>query len=98
RSIGEALAALESYPGPPQNFVVADRSGAVGYHLAGLIPHDPTWGLRVHAASDPHYGYIGFRQLPHVAASRDALLFTANNRAYGEGYPYRLSPSFGPPY
>jgi penicillin amidase len=98
RSIREALAALGPYPGPPQNFVVADRSGAVAYHIAGLIPHDPSWGLRVHAASDPHYGYIGFQQLPQVAASRDALLFTANNRTYGEGYPYRLSPSFGPPY
>lgn len=97
-SIREALAALAPYPGPPQNFVVADRSGAVAYHLAGLIPHDPSWGLRVHGASDPHYGYIGFQQLPQVGASRDALLFTANNRTYGAGYPYRLSPSFGPPY
>ena len=98
RSIREALAALAPYPGPPQNFVLAERSGAVAYHLAGLIPHDPSWGLRVHPAGDPHYSYIGFQQLPQVAASRDALLFTANNRTYGAGYPYRLSPSFGPPY
>jgi len=98
RSVRDALSVLRAYPGPPQNFVIADRSGAVAYHLAGLIPRDPSWGLRVHAASDPHYGYVAFQQLPQVAASRDALLFTANNRAYGEGYPYRLSPSFGPPY
>jgi penicillin amidase len=98
RSVSEALAALQKYPGPPQNFVVADRSGAAAYHVAGLIPNDPSWGLKVHAAADPHYPYIGFQNMPHVAASRDAILFTANNRTYGAGYPYRLSPSFGPPY
>lgn len=98
RSVNEALIALQTYPGPPQNFVIADRSGAAAYHIAGLIPNDPSWGLRVHAATDPHYPSIGFENMPHVAASRDALLFTANNRTYGDGYPYRLSPSFGPPY
>ncbi len=98
RSVNEALAALQSYPGPPQNFVIADRTGAAAYHVAGLIPNDPSWGLRVHAAADPHYPYIGFQAVPHVAPSRDAILFTANNRTYGEGYPYRLSPSFAPPY
>ena len=98
RSVNEALAALRTYPGPPQNFVIADRSGAAAYHVAGLIPNDPSWGLRVHAATDPHYPYIGFENMPHMAASRDALLFTANNRTYGDGYPYRLSPSFAPPY
>ena len=96
--MSEALAALQKYPGPPQNFVIADRSGAAAYHVAGLIPNDPSWGLKVHAAADPHYPYIGFRNMPHVAPSRDAILFTANNRTYGAGYPYRLSPSFGPPY
>lgn len=97
-SVSKALVALRDYPGPPQNFVVADRSGAAAYHVAGLIPNDPSWGLKVHAASDPHYGYIAYQRLPQVAASRDALLFTANNRTYGESYPYRLSPSFAPPY
>ncbi len=98
RSVNEALAALQRYPGPPQNFVIADRTGAAAYHIAGLIPNDPSWGLKVHAASDPHYAYVGFQDVPHVAPSRDAVLFTANNRTYGVGYPYRLSPSFAPPY
>lgn len=97
-SVSDALAALRAYPGPPQNFVVADRSGAAAYTIAGLIPNDPSWGLRVHPAADPHYAYIGVQSVPHVAPSRNAILFTANNRTYGEGYPYRLSPSFAPPY
>jgi penicillin amidase len=97
-SIGEALQALRSYPGPPQNFVIADRSGAAAYHLAGLIPDDPLWGLRVHPRTDPSYPFIPFDRLPKVAASRRALVFTANNRMYGAGYPYRLSPNFSAPY
>lgn len=98
QSIAQALQALRAYPGPPQNFVIADRSGAVAYQLAGLIPNDPLWGLRVHAASDPIYPAIAFDALPHVPASRSGILFTANNRMYGKGYPYRLSPNFAPPY
>ena len=98
RSIAEALKALRAYPGPPQNFVIADRSGAVAYRLAGLIPMDPLWGLRVHEPSDPSYPYVPFAQLPHVDATRDGVVFTANNRTYGAGYPLRLTPNFAPPY
>lgn len=98
RSISEAIDALRAYPGPPQNFVIADRSGAVAYQLAGFIPKDPLWGLRVHAAGDPHYPFVPFSTLPRVAPSRDAIVFTANNRIYGDGYALRLTPNFAPPY
>ncbi|HET9097186.1 MAG TPA: penicillin acylase family protein [Candidatus Baltobacteraceae bacterium] len=98
RTIPQALKALRAYPGPPQNFVIADRTGAVAYQLAGLIPKDPLWGLRVHGANDPVYPVLGFEALPHVAASRNAVVFTANDRMYGKGYPYRLSPNFAAPY
>jgi penicillin amidase len=97
-SIGAALTALRSYPGPPQNFVIADRSGAVTYHLAGWIPDDPLWGLRAHDTSDPEYPFIPFDRLPQVSPSRAAVVFTANNRTYGTGYPYRLSANFSAPY
>ena len=97
-SIGQALEALRSYPGPPQNFVIADRSGRVAYQLAGIIPNDPLWGLRVHGRGDPIYPAISFDRLPHVAPSRNGILYTANDRMYGAGYPYRLSPNFAAPY
>jgi len=97
-SIAQALQYLRAYPGPPQNFVLADRSGAVAYQLAGSIPNDPLWGLRVHRAGDPVYRALPFDAMPRVAPSRDGVLFTANNRTYGDGYPYRLSPNFAAPY
>jgi len=98
RNIAGAIQALRSYPGPPQNFVIADRSGAVAYHLAGLIPNDPFWGLRVHATTDPAYPFISFDRLPHAGVSRSGIVFTANNRMYGAGFPLRLSPNFAAPY
>jgi penicillin amidase len=98
RNIGEAIQALRKYPGPPQNFVLADRRGAVAYQLAGLIPNDPAWGLRVHSSADPIYPFVPFQGLPHVDSTRDGIVFTANNRMYGAGFPLRLSPNFSAPY
>ncbi|MBV8150563.1 MAG: penicillin acylase family protein, partial [Candidatus Eremiobacteraeota bacterium] len=96
-SIDEALKALRTYPGPPQNFVLAGTGGAVTYHLAGRIPNDPAWGLWVHPAAGRLYPPVSFDALPRVASSRAAVVFTANDRTYTGAYPYRLSPSFAPP-
>lgn len=97
-SIAQAFAALRAYNGPPQNFVFADTRGNVAYHLAGPIPDDPLWGLRIHPQSDPQYQIIPFDRLPHVDPSRSATVFTANNRMYGRAYQYRLSAGFSAPY
>lgn len=98
--VREALRALASYRGSPENFVLADRSGAVAYHVAGLVPDDPAWGRYVHPARDrtAQYDPIPFALLPGAGPSRDAVLLSANNKAYGPGYRYRLSAQFEPPY
>jgi penicillin amidase len=98
QSVAQAIAAMGIFDGPPQNVAIAGRDGEVAYHLAGPVPRDPSWGLRVHAASDPFYPLIPYDALPHVAASRTNVLYTANDRMYGRGYPYRLSAAFEPPY
>jgi penicillin amidase len=100
QNIGEAERALARYRGSPQNFVLADRSGAVAWHVAGLVPDDPAWGRYVHAARDLRRSYapVPFARLPQHSASRDAILLSANNKAYRSGYPYRLSAQFEPPY
>ena len=99
-SIAGALHALSQYPGPTQNFVVADDTGAAAYHLAGLIPNDPAWARYVHPFADraKNYAPVPFERLPHVNGSRDAVVFSANNKMYGPGYPYRLSAAFVSPY
>ncbi len=99
RSIADALAALRRYPGPTQNFVLADVSGRVAYQLGGEIPDDPLWSRNIHPASDltKQYPNVPFDKLPHVAPSRDAIVWTSNNKMYGPSYPYRLSASFATP-
>ncbi|HMF29177.1 MAG TPA: penicillin acylase family protein [Candidatus Cybelea sp.] len=96
----EARGVLARYPGSPQGFIVADRGGEVAYQVAGIVPNDPAWGRYVHPARDLRKTYvpIPFARLPAVAASRDAVVLAANNKPYGAGYPYRLSPQFQPPY
>jgi penicillin amidase len=100
RDVETAERALAGYPGPTQNFVLADADGRVGYALAGAIPNGP-WGLRADdgatTAAAP-LPLIGFDQLPRVRAARDAVVVTANNLQYGAGYAYRLSPEYSPPY
>ena len=93
QSVGDALRILATYCGSPQNFVLADRTGAVAYHVAGLVPDDPAWGRYVHSARDlgASFAPLAFARLPARRPARDALLISANNKAYGAAYPYRLS-------
>ena len=98
RSIEDALRALAKYPGPTQNFVIAGIDGRAAYTLAGWIPNDPVWARYAHDDAYRPYKPIPFASLPHVAPSRDAVVWTSNNRMYGDGYPYRLSATFSPPY
>jgi len=98
--LNAALRALAGYPGPTQNFVLADSDGRVGYALAGAIPDGP-WGLRADdgpTSAARSLQLIPFDRLPHVAPARDAVVVSANNLQYGAGYPYRLSPEYTAPY
>ncbi|HEY9084684.1 MAG TPA: penicillin acylase family protein [Candidatus Tyrphobacter sp.] len=99
-SIEDASQALRAYPGPTQNFVLADTAGRVAYQLAGRIPDDPAWARSIHPSRDlaRTYANVPFERLPRVAPSRDAIVWSANNKMYGPEYPYRLSPEFAPPY
>jgi penicillin amidase len=95
-----ARAALARYPGPPQNFVLADTAGRVAFSLAGVIPDGP-WGLRADdgAGIAPHpLRFVPFDALPQLPPDRTRVVVTANNLQYGTGYPYRLSPEYRAPY
>jgi penicillin G amidase len=99
-STGEASRVLSRYAGPAENFVLADTGGAVAYHLAGTVVDDPAWGRYVHPARDRRVplASIAYANLPSQAARRDGAIVTANNKMYGDGYPYRLAAFFDPPY
>ena len=99
-TIEAAAAALKTFPGPTQNFVLADTSGRVAYYLAGHIPDDPARARWFHPARDltQRYPIVPFARLPSVAPSRNAIVWTANNQMYGPSYPLQLSPQFAAPY
>jgi len=99
-SIDDALKALASYPGPTQNFVLADTTGRAAYALAGRIPNDPVRARWFHPASDLGHAYpaIPFARMPKIAPSRNAVVWTANNKMYGASYSLVLSPQFANPY
>jgi penicillin amidase len=100
RDVAAGLRIVANYRGSPQNFILGDRSGRVAYHVAGLVPDDPAWGRYVHPARDLRASFppIPFAQLPRKDPGRDAILVSANNKAYASAYPYRLSAQFEPPY
>ncbi|MEO6834898.1 MAG: penicillin acylase family protein [Candidatus Tumulicola sp.] len=100
RSAREAMTVLGRYRGTAENFVVADTHGNVAYHLAGSVPLDPAWGRYVHPSRELRrtFGNVAFGRLPAVAPSRSAVVVSANNKMYADGYPYRLSATFEPPY
>jgi penicillin amidase len=100
-SIEAGLSALAAYPGPTQNFTLAQTDGRAAYAVAGAVPDDPSWGLSVGEGSllpAKPLTFVPFARLPHVAASRATLAISSNNLSYGAGYPYRLSAYFSPPY
>ena len=99
-TIEAAAAALKTFPGPTQNFELADTSGRVAYYLAGHIPDDPVRARWFHPARDlkQRYPIVPFARLPSVVPSRNAIVWTANNQMYGPSYPLQLSPQFAPPY
>jgi len=100
RDINAAIGIIANYRGSPQNFILADRSGKIAYHVAGLIPDDPAWGRYVHprAICALRSAPIPFRAAPRQDSARDVILASANNKAYTSAYPYRLSAQFEPPY
>ena len=98
--IAGALHALANFAGPPQNFIITGLNGRVAYHMAGPVADDPAWGRYIHDAQDlrSRYDAVPFGSLPSTIPSRTALIVSANNKMYGAGYRYRLSPMFAPPY
>ena len=100
RNVTGALAALRTYRGPAENFIVADDGGTIAYHVAGSALADPAWGRFVQpaaaAAKPPQQ--IAFDALPAATQRRGGVLLSANNRMYGARYRYRLSATFDPPY
>jgi penicillin amidase len=86
---------------PAQNFVYADRSGNIGYQLAGRIPmRTYESGLIPQSGNysdDRWSGWIPFEKLPRQFNPSKGFIITANNNMV-ENSPYYFSALWEPPY
>jgi len=93
--------ALTNWPGPPINFVYADRQGNIGYQLAGKIPirrvHDGLLPLRAHGLK-PWEAFIPFEELPHQLNPPEGFVVTAKEFPFPANYPYQVRGRFAPGY
>ncbi len=85
RDISEALAIARASGLPPQNFVVADREGRIGWTIAGRIPkrlgdYDPSLPANWSLPATGWDGWLDEGSYPHVEAPASKRLWTANQR------------------
>jgi penicillin amidase len=85
--VGEAVAIAHHMGIPPQNFVVADSAGRIGWTVAGLLPKRVGYDGRLPvswAFGDRHWeGYAAPGDVPAIISPARGLLWSANNRMVG---------------
>jgi penicillin amidase len=88
RTLQDALAVARRWRGPPQNVIVADARGRIGWTIAGWIPVRQGFdGSTPVSWAKPGVGWTGALpddQRPTIVDPRDGVLFTANNRTLDE--------------
>ncbi|CAB4723723.1 MAG: penicillin amidase [Actinobacteria bacterium] len=98
RSADDVDAALDRWVEPVNNVLIADRSGAVRYRVAGRIPVRPDANRRgIVAASDPDAAWTGWLDpLPRHDVAPDGQVVTANERRGPESDA--VGAVFAPPH
>jgi penicillin amidase len=95
-------AALSEFPGPPQNFLFADRAGNIGYAVGGCFPVRGSWDGSMPVPGNTKEfdwkGWVPVEELPKVFNPPSGWLATANNRMVDDRYPHVLAHSWAPPY
>ena len=83
-TIDEAMAAANRTGMPPQNFVVADDTGRIGWTIIGSIPNRQGFsGLVPSSWADGTHSWDGWLDpddYPRILDPEDGILWTANNR------------------
>ncbi len=100
RSWDDFLAAVERYVAPSQNFIYADTTGVIGYHLGGYIPiRRDGKGYLPYKAWDPAGDWLGpvpFDRMPQSYMPRKNFIVTANNRMVPKDWPWYLGFAWEP--
>jgi penicillin amidase len=102
RDWGEFVRALSHQSAPTLNFMYADRSGNIGFSLAGRVPLRnrvpsvlATEGWR---SENEWRGFVPFADLPRLFNPPQGAIANANNPIVDDAYPFYLSRFFEPPF
>ncbi|HLM55157.1 MAG TPA: penicillin acylase family protein [Pyrinomonadaceae bacterium] len=98
RTVEEAVAAANSFAGPPLNVIAADARGRIAYTVCGRLPVRKGSGAATTAGwADGGAGwtrYIEPDELPRIVESDEGFLASANNVSVGRDYPHVLGEGF----
>lgn len=98
RTVEEAVAAANSFAGPPLNLIAADERGRIAYTVCGRLPVRKGNGAATAVGwADGSAGWAGYiepDELPRIVESREGFLASANNVSVGRDYPHVLGEGF----
>jgi penicillin amidase len=91
----QAINTMNQIGGPPQNVVIADREGHIGWTYMGRFPRRVGFdGLASRSWADGGQAWQGFiapEELPRLLDPPEGFIATANNRTVGSDYPYVIA-------
>jgi penicillin G amidase len=94
-SVTEAMTVINQTGAPPQNVVLADRAGHIGWTYMGRFPKRKGFdGMASRSWADASAAWDGFipaEQLPRLYDPAEGFIVTANNRTLGRDYPYVIA-------
>lgn len=101
-TLEQAMALMNRAGTPPQNAVLADDRGRIGWTLTGFFPHregmDGSVSLSWEDGRTGWEDFIDPDQLPRVLNPQEGFIATANNRTLGKAYPHVIGHSFSHSY
>lgn len=98
----EIRAAISMFQAPVINFTYATPDNETGLLMAGRIPmrngYDGWTPADGQKRNDAWVGYLQPHRHPNKTAGEDGIVFNANNRLVGDGYPYLITRKWDAPY
>jgi penicillin G amidase len=102
RDVEDAARVMNRVGGPPQNTLLADGGGRIGWTYTGRFPRRRGFeGAIATAWADGSRGWEGLlpeEALPRVFDPPQGLLVTANDRMLGADYPYPIGHDYAHGY
>lgn len=99
-NLDEGLDVAGRWAGPPQNVLLADDDGRIGYVLSGYLPRREGFSGALPAVwGEPGVGWSGAlseEQRPRLADPEEGILYTANNRVASSDVASRYGRVWAP--